>query len=287
MLDTFAYVKERKIIMKKLSKKELKEELIEFNLQCLASSPLGKNDTEETLRKSATDSVDKRFDEKIKNYDHEYEKMLAYANCPIADPGNIRLSPIKSDDPYQTFTIFAVNDNGTKRIFKLVSANLDDLKNEEFKYPVYITSLTFKDKGKLRYFHDFIAVDFTAKAYSMRQIARFVAVLLDLEENEVSIEIEEPITYVNVYKLSGLPVYVFNINDIKHVATIEKCNDGIRDYVVKISTSSQNDTMLDFSRYKPGKLFRTVLMKRLNDWFKETYGGRAQFRLSNDEIEVR
>jgi hypothetical protein len=101
---------------------------------------------------------------------------------------------------------------------------------------------------------------------------------LDINDSDVHITFEDPVTDVIVHKVVGLPVYYFHTEGIKHLVTIERSNSENRDYLIKISTSNKDNTMLDMGGIKTGRLFRTVLLKRLNDWYKETYNKRACFK---------
>jgi hypothetical protein len=117
--------------------------------------------------------------------------------------------------------------------------------------------------------------DVYVTAYSLSQLEQYIAITLDADN--VNIQIEEPVTPVTVHKMTGFPMYFFSIDGVKYVVTLEKHVDEDHDYLIKISTNKE-DMMLDTTGIKKGRLFKTVLLKRLNDWFKDKFNRRAQFK---------
>jgi hypothetical protein len=126
--------------------------------------------------------------------------------------------------------------------------------------------------------HAVLNVILYAQVSNKIQIEKMIATILDIDDTDVHITFEDPVTDVIVHKVVGLPVYYFHTEGIKHLVTIERSSSENRDYLIKISTSNKDNTMLDMGSIKTGRLFRTVLLKRLNDWYKETYNKRACFK---------
>jgi hypothetical protein len=75
--------------------------------------------------------------------------------------------------------------------------------------------------------------------------------------------------------MSDFPVYFFNAEGIRHLVNIETSPKRPNKYIIRISTNANNTFTLESK--STGTKYRTVLLKRLNDWFKATYGKRAVF----------
>lgn len=65
---------------------------------------------------------------------------------------------------------------------------------------------------------------------------------------------------------------MFNIDSKNYLAIIENASEG--NYNIRINYGSFSNTM-SISDIKSGKLFKTVLLRRLNDWYKETFNEKA------------
>jgi hypothetical protein len=196
-------------------------------------------------------------------------------NSPIFEPGNIN---VEHNHEMMRFSI--MHRWGQRCIFELTGCDneddpvgsiscyefdQDDIEKHE---PIYT--------GNQPMFRVFTQTLFSF-VHCKEDIEKLIAIALNIEESEVHFNFVEPVTDVYVHKVTGLPLYYFNTEGVKHVVTIERNPGENRDYVIKICTSDTDNMMLELSGVKTGKLFRTVLLKRLNDWYKEKYQKRARF----------
>ena len=136
---------------------------------------------------------------------------------------------------------------------------------------------------KMYRFYDTL-LDATITNYE--EAARYIAAFFAVPYDDVKFEFIEPVVEVIVHKITGFPMYRFNTEGKKFIAMIEKNSGETRDYVIRIQMNNEIANMLTLDGVKTGRMFRTVLLKRLNDWFKETFNKRAQFKWGTN-IEMK
>jgi hypothetical protein len=236
-----------------------------------------KIDTEikdEYLKKLLIDNMNANIRDDWEYYIKNVKIITARLNSPIFEPGNIN---VEFNNQMMRFSI--MHRWGHRCIFEIANCDvIDD------PLVASVSCYTLRDgfnKDEFTYDDLPLSTVFSQPLFSLvyckEHIEKLIAIMLDIEESEVHFNFVEPVTDVYVHKVTGLPLYYFNTEGVKHVVTIERNPGENRDYVIKICTSGKDSMMLELSGVKTGKLFRTVLLKRLNDWYKERYQKRARF----------
>jgi hypothetical protein len=121
---------------------------------------------------------------------------------------------------------------------------------------------------------------------NIEDVKRHLVALFDVNPDEVQVELVEPVYNVVVHEIAGFPMYTFKCGEERFLALIEK-NDK-NTYEIQIRKNTADSNMMTLTGVKNGKLFKTVLLKSLNDWFKsyyDGYTGRVKFSWG-DSVEL-
>ena len=217
-------------------------------------------------------------------YSHYVDIVMRKMNLPVQRSSKIVLNPCYAVDPAQEFILDIdnypfvmpkyycqiggrLNDNERMRVF---------LKLEKFNEDGNLHCLLAEKSKSLR---DQIPVfDSRLTAIEIEDIAtlkKYLSLATKTPESKFYISIEDPITQVTVHQMSDFPVYFFNAEGVRHLVNIETSSKRPNKYIIRISTNANNTFTLESK--STGTKYRTVLLKRLNDWFKATYGKRAVF----------
>ena len=225
---------------------------------------------DEVMRDILDDHMNDIISRNWKEYVKNVELITNRLNSPIFEPGNIN---VELNHEIMRFSI--MHKWGHRCIFELTGCkDENDLIGTISCYEFKNDRPTYTDN--MHMFQVFNEALFSF-VYCKEHIEKLIAITLDIDESEVCVNFVDPVTDVYVHKVTGLPLYYFHTEGIKHVVTIERNPGENRDYVIKICTSDKDSMMMELSGVKTGKLFRTVLLKRLNDWYKEKYQKRARF----------
>jgi hypothetical protein len=73
-------------------------------------------------------------------------------------------------------------------------------------------------------------------------------------------------------------------NENEYFVAIENHNAFNHDYRIWIACNKETGNMFELVGSSQGKLYTTVLLKRLNTWFKKTFKRRAEFKWDDDSI---
>ena len=212
--------------------------------------------------------------DEVKGFKRDIEYLQLLFNSQIYEPHDIH--PKYNPDK----VVFSIVYNETRYMFTIDSLkNLEDEFNNspaEFVCMIYTPNDSYITNSNI---DNNIRTTMAADVYSISQIEKLIAFSLDIDEPlAVHLNFEDEVTEVFVHKVTGLPLYYFHTEGVKHVVTIERNPGENRDYIIRICSSGKDNGMLNMSAVKTGKLFRTVLLKRLNDWYKEKYQKRATFK---------
>ena len=126
-------------------------------------------------------------------------------------------------------------------------------------------------------FYDTCRNIMTVEVRSNDDIERFVAAIFGVNYDEVHIKISEPAERVEVHKITGYSMYSFKARDTKFIVTTEKDRTESHDYLIRIMKPDKSCEMMKVSAVRSGKYFRSVLLRHLNIWYRECFGGRARF----------
>jgi len=204
------------------------------------------------LYQIAAESTFKAADERLK-------EIRRYLSAKTFSCDNIVVSKNFKEE-----FIFAIEHEGTKYFFTLNKHKGNLWCRVEFIEN--IEEFTADNMYSVR--NDF----FDARLKSFDDIERTVAYVLNIEQEAVKVDV---VTKVVVHKSQDYPwVYTFSIDGKNYLAIIENVSEG--NYNIRINYGSFSNAM-SISDIKSGKLFKTVLLKRLNDWYKETFSEKARF----------
>jgi hypothetical protein len=110
---------------------------------------------------------------------------------------------------------------------------------------------------------------------NISKLKSYLSLVTDIDEDKINIYVEEEVVQVVVHQISNFPIYFFNTQGYRHLVNIESSPKNPGKYVIKISRGNTSQFTLECKT--TGTLYKTVLLKRLNDWFKVNYGRRATF----------
>jgi hypothetical protein len=176
------------------------------------------------------------------------------------------------EDTKQSYyrTVFSVSHEGVKRFFMILALENGEYDLSGFKFDPP-DEVTYDNMGS--FYRDFLSV----RLDDPHAAAAYIAVVFGVNPDAVNVEYIEPVIPVVVHKMTGFPIYRFNVEGKKYLAMVEEHSTENTDYVVRITSNNEEAKMLTFDGAKKGRLYKTVLLKRLNDYFKETFGKRYQF----------
>lgn len=120
--------------------------------------------------------------------------------------------------------------------------------------------------------------DFRIRMLSVRELEVYFPVLLRINSYDYKISFyDNKVAEIKVHKLDDFGVYWFNIGKVKYIVSIEKHGSSKSDYVIRIGSPSDSSEAMKIEAVKSGKYFRSVLLKKLNDWYKKKFNKRAKF----------
>jgi hypothetical protein len=224
-------------------------------------------------------SAESSFDGMIK----DFEYYCNFLRCKDFSIDNIEI-PMKLERiEYYADTVngyhFSVTYNDLRYFVEIVEM-IKPRHNFNYEVSVYIVDfpevLSYDTSGKVLY------CLMTASVESLEDTARVVACAYGINADRVKINFIDPTVKVVVHQITDFGLYHFKIDNDVYLAMVKTSGEDYNTYNIEILKNQHDIAMLSVEGSKSGRLFKSVLLKKLNDWFKEIYCKRAKFVWGQD-----
>jgi hypothetical protein len=111
-------------------------------------------------------------------------------------------------------------------------------------------------------------------------IKKYINMVTGINEDEINIGVEQPIQQIIVHQLGDMPVFHFVADGKKFIANIVETSAST--YQIMIYSSTKLVNAIKLEGVKIGTTYRSVLLKRLNDWYKQSYQKQVTFKWGSE-----
>jgi hypothetical protein len=215
-------------------------------------------------------------------YIHWFDELSEIMKSPVCYIDNIVINPVKASDEKKKQTLIIDDKCGNKYVFSFNGVitdenNLDTAFMIDEYRDLNCTDLLNMIDNQMHYPNRLIWVKIRT---NLDDIQKYISMVTGIDEDDIRIRIEEPIQQIFVHQLGQMPVFHFASDDKNFIANIVESSSTTYQIMIYSSTKLVNAIKLEGA--KVGTIYKSVLLKRFNDWYKQSYQKQVTFKWGSE-----